>query len=638
MGNNLEDLGSRHAELQDLYFNVEKRKEAKETQLAELQNLHKIQRQDHELFTDFISARLISLEEEIRRLVKEGEFRDEQYENKQCNIFAAELEIFVIRRFLDDFKDENRNILKEVWRTEACILRQKEKEVVLLNQIERLKKVIHHVWSAVNTEDGNCDVMVITNGSEDLYERYISDKIKLLQNSIRDIKVEKQSLQKEKSIFVGLLEQLGHQVTDLRSEKNDLYRDFKNKSEEVSNLQSEKERILEMNVKLMEASVVCCAKEENMNLEAENLNRRVSDLQVAYSVSQDENRKLVEENGDLSTRFCVLMEDVRLLEEEYTAILSKAMALDSLTVFFQQFEKQEIEDLKILEDELNLSRKTSADLEIKTVEMINKIGSIEVENSIFKNLVSLKLEEYRDYLTILSVDMSIVRTLNEDLSDQIRQIYQLIENKNSLLARKDSALLESNQNFQCLKNQNECLHENLKNVISELDRLEKKVMDKDKDIALASQSNKILHDKIQRLEGENKSLRNIKKDLKESYEEEFTVMCMQAADVNAVLFQGKGGELMEACEDLKTRNMAQREDSIKELSLKDAQIRDVNEQLKDSVVENQEMKSELNEYASVISALDDNILALKDSIKFIHPSSSSDHLQVQVSLLLMSNI
>lgn len=633
MGQNLEDLRNIFAELQNVHSNMEKEKNAKEQQLSDLQNLHNLQTQQYKSSMDKSNSRLAFLEVKIHKSRRKKDLRDEQLQDKQIDLLASEIEVIVVQNFAGDLMEKNLNLSNKVRRLEEYVLQQKERELVLLDYVGRLKKGIQMICKVVSTDN---EFAMATDGALELYLQYILDKIKYLQNYVLDVEDEKHSLILEKSVYVTLLQQLGHHIMDLRQEKNELHQDGKKKSEELLALQSEKSQVLGMNGGLINALQMGRLREEAMVEEIKVMGKKISDLQEADSVVKDENSMLAEKQKALVSTISNLREDIRSLESEYSLIFQKCVTFDSLSLIFNQFGSQKMEESENLSNELSRSLKFNMYFEKAVKEMDDKMVIVEAENLRLKNL-SAKFEEIQEQLAILAIDMSTEKIVNEDLNLKIRHLGDEIVERSCLLVQKDAAILESAQKSQLLHTQNDNLQKSLDGVKSELDEvkmtrddLEKKVpifnqnmLIKDREITHMLESNESLGKQVQLLQEANEDLRT-KKDLLElklfdealGYEEEFKAQHtnIQIAEIHKVLFEEKVLELMGVCQSLEIKGIIEKAAYVEEVTLKDAQIEELHSKVLCLNREHRDMKAELNDYTKIVSSLSAGISDLENLI------------------------
>ncbi|XP_010256141.1 PREDICTED: protein NETWORKED 1D-like [Nelumbo nucifera] len=473
----LEDLEKKHAELEGKHLELEKEKDNTVCQVEELQISLDLEKQERASFTQSSETRLAALEMQVHLLQEDGQRREKEFEEELDKSMNAQVEVFILQRFIRDMEEKNFSLLLECQKYfEACklsdnlisVLEQEKLKLkaetkFLFDQIEKLRTGIHQVLMSLEIDpDYRCQDMI---KEDHMLLKHILERIGNLKISLLQAEDEKQQFLFEKSVFVTLLGQLRLDAADLESERNAIDQEFRIKSEELLFLKNERHKLQEMNRKLELEVKSKNHQEEILKTEIESLQVKLLGLQDAYLGLQNENFKLLEGNKSLRKELSDLKDDMCMLEEENSVVLHEAMALGNLSLIFKVFGTEKAVELKGLYEDMDHLTAVRSGLEKEVKEMTEKLQIVEKEN--------LHLKQSVEKLDIQLLEMN--SKLELEVKSKNHQEGVLKAEIESLQAKltglEDSYLGLQNENLQLLEG-NRSLREELSELKAEMCILE----------------------------------------------------------------------------------------------------------------------------------------------------------------------
>ncbi|KAJ4955165.1 hypothetical protein NE237_011948 [Protea cynaroides] len=454
----LEELERKCTQLEEKYLGLEEEKETTLCQVKELRVSLDVEKQERATFSRSSETRLASLEKHIRVLQEESHWRKKEFEEELDRSINTQVEIFILQRFIQDMEEKNFSLLIECQKHfEASKLSEKlfseleqenhklhvEKKF-LSDQIENLRTGFTEILNSLEVDPDYGSHDKITE--EQTLLKNILRKIEERKCSLSNAQDEKQQMSFQNLVLVTLLEQMKLERANLERERNTLDKEFKLQMEELLMLQNEKHEFLEINVLLQSEIRMGEQREEVLKAEMEKLQAKLSDFEEAYLESQNENSKLLEENGVLSREMSDMKEERQMLEEENSVLLGEAFALENLSLIFENSNAEKAVKLEGLECIRGVN--SGLQNEIRVIE--EKLEVVEGEKLHLKESV----EE-------LENEMNDVRNVNDQLNHQITT-------GKDLLYQKESELSDAEQKLRVTQSENKMLGKDVEDLKKEL--------------------------------------------------------------------------------------------------------------------------------------------------------------------------
>lgn len=648
----LENFEDKYVELENKYLIVQSEKELTLNQVMELRELLKLEKEEHQTVIQSSKSQLSALESEIFCLQQNIQYRGEELEVEQHKLLSAQIEIFILQRCLCDMNEQN-TVLSMVCQKQQETSRHAENLILQLEQDRQIQEknikslLVHYeklrdgVRQILKTLIVEVDVSM--DGIKDeLLLQLILHEIRCLLKSISEAKDEKQHLLSEKSVIIGLLEQFGKHVADLRSEMKILEKESKIRTEELLLLHSKRNELFEMNEKLRQDMHSGNQRQEALWAEMEILYGQLSDLLEVRRLLQSKISGLLEENCTLSKR---LDDDMKVkentLEEENSIILEEAMAQEYLYLIFRSFSAEKALELQLLKNDVDYLHEARNELAQENRLMDVKLGELEVENTHLKDSV-VNLEDCRRHLVVLENDLTALKHMCEQLNQQI-------DTGSNLLIQKDVELLQANQKIQQAQGVTAELRQSIKGLKLDIDKgkvvreeLEQKIFTlledyahKKNETVCIHQVNEMLKEELDKLQKEVGELRSREehltsetqrgKDEVKSCEEEIATLLseIQYATISAAVCEEKVLELIAACDSLEISAMIQRKVLKEEITLRNVYVNELKEKLEAQEVENRELKTHLAAYGPLAMSLWGDVALLEEYILMLANHSSS---------------
>ncbi|XWS13695.1 hypothetical protein CRYUN_Cryun36dG0060000 [Craigia yunnanensis] len=613
-------LEFRFNKLEEKYVDLEKEKESTISQVEELRDSLGVEQQERACYVQSSESRLADLENNVHLLQEESRMRKKEFEEEMDRAVKAQVEIFILQKFIKDLEEKNLSLLiecqkhVETSKLSDKLIRELESEnfeqhiegEFLLDEIEKLRSGIYQVFRALQFDPVNGKRDVIE--SDQIPLSRILDNVEDLKSSLSRNKEEKQRLLVENSVLLTLIGQLKLEGTELESEGRALEYEFEIMEKQNAMLQKDKQELLEMNQQLMLEVRDGKLEKEILNAELETQHGKLKSMQGACLLLHEENSKQLEENRLLLKNFLDLKEDMRILEDENNIALQEAVALSSLSFVLESFGAEKAVEVKALAEDVS-------GLQVINTELEEKVGKLE-EKLYKKDAENLHLNETVEKL---HKELYAVKDLNDQLNCQI-----IIGN--DFLKQKTIELSEADQKLQAARNLNAELSRSLEELTRRCEEhkqirenLEKQILK----LSKYSREQKMeiehlrevkenlgsevvtLHKEIeeQKMREENLSLelqeRSSEFELWEAEAASF-YFDFQVSAIREVLLENKVHELTEVCETLE-----------EESAVKSAQIRQTKEKVEFLESEIGGLKVQMSAYVPVIASLKDSITSFE---------------------------
>jgi cell division protein FtsB len=550
------NLERKYKELERRHSDLQKEKDLVLDEVIKLQEQIRLERKEQECLAQSSNTRFDALQKKISLLLEEGRNREVQLGEEELKIVKAQIEIFVLQQCLNDIVQVNSDISAQLQKKEE-ICKVQEGEMTNLSQhnqkltegINSMVRVLHLDRKYESLDQMKLEILV----------QLILSEISCLLNTISDAQDVKQSELVEKSLVVTLLEHFGQEVADLRSERNILKQDQQSKSEELLQLQREKEELMKISDEFLEEVEARNHKVDELKAEAKFLVGRLSELQQSRRSLQSEITKLLQANSLLSNELNDSIEKGKMFEHDFSNLVAEAVSKDILSVIFRSLHEERTLQLKSLCNNFDCLQTAGSELYQEIKMMNRKFGKIEIENNYLGKELSRTMSVY---------DRPIVQTAAE----KGHPWQDLLEVEQQKVGNADM--------------ENEMLEEEVHKLQSEVEMLRSK----------------------------ERAVFNIK-----SCDEEIVKLLanMQTAIMNAALFKEKVLELIITCESFEISAMVQKEVLKEEITRRNSYVDELKDKLNAVEIENRRLKVDLNGDFTVLGSLQTEVNALEKQALFL---------------------
>ncbi|KAI4345678.1 hypothetical protein L6164_012778 [Bauhinia variegata] len=616
----LGNLETRFTELEEKYSDMQKDKEITINQVVELRASLLSEKDKHESHKASSEARLVNLENLVHLLQEERRLGKIEFEEELEKAVNAQVEIFILQRFMEDLEQKNLGLLVECQRRveaskfsdkiiselESENLEQQMEMEYLLDEIKKLRMGIHRVYGALQIDQDKGHGKGVSH--EEVPIAHILDNIQGLKGSLINNEEKKQQLLVENSVLLTLLLQLESDGAELESKKNMVEQEFKIMREQHAMLKKDKVELQEMNRRLRLKVINGEEKESMLKSELENLQVELVDLQGANVLLQEENYNVLEEKNSLFKSVSDLKDAKSAAEDENSVILHEALALRNLTSVYESFITEKALEQKVLAEHLSILQNMNSELKQEIGLLREKFEAKEAESECLGESVER-----------MNRELEKAKSVNDHLSNQIA----ITED---LLKKKESEILEMEQRLKAAETLNvefcksvgelktEChesklANENLKRQISELSE---DCMNQKKEIEHLNEANRksvseigSLREEIEQQRVREKTLNSElleKTNESEIWEAEAATFYfdLQISSVSEALLESKVNELTGVCASLKDENSAKR-----------FEIEQMRGRV--SLLENEigGLKGQLSAYIPVITSLEEDFSSLE---------------------------
>ncbi|RWW78094.1 hypothetical protein BHE74_00013709 [Ensete ventricosum] len=632
-----QSLEGRYQELEVKCLNIEREKDSRLHHVAELQELLRQEKEEHDILVQSSKSQLNALADQIQLLQEEGRQREENLEMEQHKIINAQVEIFILRRCLCDIKEENLILLfgsqkhkealscaeKLILELEQQCLTQEKKIKSLMEHNKKLREWIYLIIKSLKVD---LEHATFDETEDELLLQLVFHEIRQLLHTISEAHDEKQHLLLEKSVVVTLLQQFGKYVADLRTEKAALEKESKLKVENLTLLKSKNDEFLEIHELMRKEMQVSNQREEALEVEVDLLFRQLTYIQESHSNLQIEFSKVFEENNSMCKKLYDLREEKVKLEEEKTVLLTDVMSLDYLSVMLRSLNSERTVSLQLLSNEANYLRGAKIKLE-QEISLINgKFSMLEVENTHLKELFAY-LKECRRSLLEDHHDVHSARSARRELN------LDTVENSS---IKKDMEMSQANQSLKTSQYMNPELHRNLNDLKLDVDEA-KVTREETEKISSLSDVFSVKDTEIECLQQENKVLKSELGKLQNDVDE--LLHDIQWEAINAIVYKEKVFELIHKSENLVTSITVQKKVSQEEMTLRDLTVHELQKKMCVLEGENKGLRADLNAYSLFLGSLWDDIVILEElTLSLARRYSTSINQKNEVLLSLENEI
>ncbi|KAJ6719134.1 PROTEIN NETWORKED 4A [Salix purpurea] len=606
----LGNLERRFTRLEEKYTGLEKEKDSTLCQVKGLWGLLGVEKQERSCYIQSSESRLEYLENQVHQLQEESRFSKKDFEEELDKSVNAQVEIFILQKFIKDLEEKNLSLLIEcqkhveasklsnnlISELETENLEQQVEVEFLLDEIERLRMGVRQVLRALQFDP--------VNEHEDGSLAHILDNIEDLKSLALVNEAEKQQLVVENSVLLTLLEQLRLDCVELKSGKSMVEQEFKIMAEQHAMLETSSHELLEINRQLRLEVNKGEQQEKELKAQLETRLVNLTSLQGSYLQLKEENLKALGENRSLLQKVLDLKEETRVLEEENSSILLEAVAVGNISSVFESFATQKIKELEALSEDISSLNVINRDLKQKVELLGYKLQTKEAESlRLNKKIEKLQqelqeeedltgqlncqilietdfLQEKATELFLAEQNIKATNNLNAEFCITIEELKRQCEESKMARDIMEKRVLELSQVCTDQKIEIECLHE-------AKDKMESEVA--------------TLHEEIEERRTREDSLslelqgRSTDSEIWEAEASSF-YFDLQISSIHEVLLQNKVHELTAFCGSLEVEN-----------ATKDIEIEKMKEGFGILEGEIQRMKAHLSAYVPVINSLRENI-------------------------------
>uniref|UniRef100_A0A7N0R9R2 NAB domain-containing protein n=1 Tax=Kalanchoe fedtschenkoi TaxID=63787 RepID=A0A7N0R9R2_KALFE len=615
----LRRLETSFATLEAKYADLENDKKLTLHQVEELRVSLSVEKQERSRSSVSSEARLENLENHMSTVRDEGRFRKKEYEEELEKAMKAQVEIFILQKFIRDLEEKNLSFMIECEkRAEEAkfsnkVIAELEKENLeqqveiefLLDEIEKLRSDIYKVFRAFQSDQSGEYAKI---EREDRSLPIILQHVKFMKDEDSKTKDEKHKLLVENLVLVTLIGQLNLETAEVQSEKKAMDLELEMLKAQLSVVQTEKDELLEMNRQLKMEVCKGSQLEEISKEERASLLVKLVKLHEDYLASEaekgralEENRYLLKDNNELKREKCILV-------NENSIILHEAVASSFQSLLLEDFGLQKAAELKLLKDNLDCLHSAKSDLKKEVATVREKLNIKETENMHLSDSVAEIKEE-----------LSEKNKLNDELNFQIAMGNECLVKKDLELSKvgkklemANNANLELTSVVEALKKECEdskILGEFSYNQLQELVE-ENSVLNKE--VEHLCDANQNLESELDELRAENECYKIREENLSleiqdrenesELWESEAArfYFDLQICTVHEVFYKNKVHELTEICTNLQEENSA-----------KDTQLEVMKRRVGSLEGDIRGLEAELSTYPPLIASLKEDLASLE---------------------------
>ncbi|XP_021716964.1 protein NETWORKED 1A-like [Chenopodium quinoa] len=429
----LEKLEIRFTNLEDKYMDLEKEKKSTLSQVDELRISLDFEKQERASLVLTSESRLSGLEGRIHDLQEENKYRKKEFEEELEKAVNAQVEIFILQKFIQDMEDKNYSLLIECQRhieankcSEKLITELESENMIqeveaefLLDKIGALRTGINQVLKALEIK--YCS----ETEAEQNFVPCILASIRNIKHSLSESKDENQKILFEKSILTTILGQLHIECAELSFRKIVLEQESQTLAHKLVMVEYEKHQLLERSKQLSMELDEREKREEALNAKVEDLHVKQTQLQGAYVSLEEENLFVFDENRCLQEELSHIKMEKNILEEESSNIIVEALAFNYQSMILKSYGIEKSWELEEVFEEMNSLGKAFKDLESESIKLEENLLVKEMEN------VALK------------ASMKELEDMQHELSARNNQLRREISDERELLNQKDRDLSEA---------------------------------------------------------------------------------------------------------------------------------------------------------------------------------------------------
>lgn len=457
----VEKLEMRFSNLEDKYAGLEKEKQSKLNQVEDLRISLDVEKQERACLALTSEARLSGLEGHIQDLQEENKHRKKEFEEQLEKAVNAQVEIFILQKFIQDMEDKNYSLLVECQRhVEAAkyseklitelegenMMQQVEAEI-LLDKIDMLREGISQVMKALGVQHGS------ETEAERNFVPCVLANIRNIKTSLSESKDENQQLLIEKSILSTIIGQLHFECVELSSKKTALEQESLMLMQHLMLLENERHHLLERSRQLNREVDERERREVALKAEVDDLHEKQAWMQGSCVALEDENLKAFAQNRFIMEELSHIKEEKHILEEENAAILIDALAFSYQSLILKSCAIEKASELDKVFEHVSCLGEAYRSLENEAKQLEGKLLMKEIENSALRASME-KLEE--EQLELNAFNHQLRCQISDGKELQIQKELELSETEQKLKA-VEAMKTELCSTIQCLEKEHQDL-------------------------------------------------------------------------------------------------------------------------------------------------------------------------------------
>ncbi|XP_020886682.1 protein NETWORKED 1A [Arabidopsis lyrata subsp. lyrata] len=616
-------LEKKFTELEGKYADLQREKHFKNLQVEELRVSLATEKQERASYQRSTDTRLADLQNNVSFLREECRSRKKEFEEELDRAVNAQVEIFILQKFIEDLEQKNFSLLIEcqkyaeastfseklIAELESENLEQQMEAEFLVHEIDNFRGAIYQVLKALQLE-ADCKTADQKIAKERIPVSRVLGEITELKCSLSSAEYETQRLVIENSVLLSLLGQFQSDGMKVESEKRNVEKDLETIVHHYGMLKKDKLELLEINRQLKSELIDREQRELKLRAELQTEHLKFESLHESYMALHQDYSNALDKNKTLHLKFSELKGEICILEEENGAILQEAIALNNMSVVYQSLGSEKAEQVEAFAENLTSLEDINSGLKQKVETLEEKLKGKVVDS-----------QELNSKLERLQESLEEANELNDLLEHQILD-------KEEMLRQKAMELLEAEEMLKATHNANaelcdaveelrkDCkesrkLRGNLERRISELCDLTGR---QDEEIKKLSNLKENLESEVELLHKEIQEHRVREEFLSSELQEksnEFGLwdaeatsfyFDLQISAVREVLLENKVKELTGVCENLKD-----------EAVTKTTEIKQIKETVGFLEYEVTELKTQLSAYDPVVASLAEDVRSLEQN-------------------------
>ncbi|CAA0806608.1 Protein NETWORKED 1A [Striga hermonthica] len=418
----LKAMEKRYNGLEKKCVDLEKEKYALHCQVEELKASMNFEKQEWTSSKIQSETKLARLKDKIHLLQEENSRKKKEFEDELEKSLKAQFEISTLQKIIKDMEEKNCSLViecqkhveasklaeKVISELERESLEQQVESEILLDEIGQLRLSMYEIFRVLETTPtckGEID-------NERALVHHILEYIEDLKSSVIGHEDDKELLLVENSVLLTLLKQLESKGVEIESQKVLLEKEIKTMVGNLEMVKIEKDKILDLNRKL-----ISDANESNWHaaaLEAENgnLHKQQVDLHKDYALLKEDYLRVNQDNKDLLKRYCDLKEEKIWLEQHNGTLLIEYLATSIESAFLSSFGREKISETNLLLQDLNRQLEINRRLEQGMSLTTEKVDYQVTENLVLKDCIDnleREMQRMREYNALMEKDQVSVK-------------------------------------------------------------------------------------------------------------------------------------------------------------------------------------------------------------------------------------
>ncbi|KAI4342724.1 hypothetical protein MLD38_027313 [Melastoma candidum] len=442
----LEILENRFTDLEEKISGLEN-----ETTLCHVEELKCYlgsEKPEHEAYVQSSEARLGVLESDVSFLQDEIKSRKRKFEEEIEKAVNAQVETFILQKFVEDLEAKNFSLLVECERhveaskiskkliseLESENLEQQIETEMLSDEVTRLRDEIIQILKSLQVTSKSAVKEVKSMWFSSSYPDqvpvlHILKGLEQLKCSLSKSKDEQARLEIENSMLSAILGEIRLDCVGLALEKSLLEQEHKIMGK-TENLKIDQDELVETTERLKVQQIEEGQQREALQNDLPDVNAKLARIQKAYQVLNEGISRTLTENELLSKRLVIAADEMQNSEEENSALIHEVSSLGNYCSLYQVIAEEKTEELKGLSKQIHCIQLSKGELQ-KKLDLIDE----EFQSKRNENLHLIESIE------MMANELDRVKDLNDQLNHQIFI-------GNDFLREKAKELLEVDQKLE----------------------------------------------------------------------------------------------------------------------------------------------------------------------------------------------